>query len=86
MRLFQRHLVKVCCNGRFLYGCLRPMSGHWQVEERGAGVQDMLRLLLPRNTLIHPGDFVETEAGKYVCAAVRFLPGHVQADIRRCNR
>ena len=86
MRLFQRHLAKVTCNGRFLYGCLRPMAGQWQVDERGAVVQDMRRLLLPRNALIRPGDFLETEDGKYVCTAVRILPGHVQADIRRCNR
>lgn len=86
MRLFQRHLLKVTCNGQLLYGCLRPLSGHWQVNAQGAAVQDMLRLLLPRNSLIRPGDFVETEAGKYVCAAVRFLPGHVQADIRRCSK
>lgn len=86
MRLFQRHLLKICCNGQFLYGCLRPLSGQWQVNERGVAVQEMLRLLLPRGSRIKPGDFVDSEAGKYVCAAVRFLPGHVQADIRRCNR
>ena len=27
---------------------------------------------------------LETDDGPYLCLAVRFLPGHVQADIRRC--
>ncbi len=86
MRIFQRHLMKVTVNGQFLYGCLRPVSGQWQVSERGAYVQDVKRLLLPRNALLHPGDRLETEDGPYICLSVRFLPGHVQADIRRCSR
>lgn len=84
MRLFQRHLMRVQVNGRLLYGCLRPLSGNLQQEMYGAFVQDVKRLLLPRGTLLHAGDRLETEEGPYVCLSVRFLPGHVQADIRRC--
>ena len=86
MRLFQRHLMRVQANGRLLYGCLRPLSGNLQQEMYGAFVQDVKRLLLPRGTLIKAGDRLETEDGPYVCLSVRFLPGHVQADIRRCSR
>lgn len=84
MRLFQRHLMKVTCNGKLLYGCLRPLSGQLQVNLYGTFVQDVKRLLLPRGTVLKAGDRLETEDGPYVCLAVRFLPGHVQADIRRC--
>ena len=84
MRLFQRHLMRVQANGRLLYGCPRPLSGNLQQEMYGAFVQDVKRLLLPRGTLLHAGDRLETEEGPYVCLSVRFLPGHVQADIRRC--
>lgn len=86
MRLFQRHLMKLTCNGSLLYGCLRPLSGKLQVGDRGACVQDEKRLLLPRGTRMKAGDRLETEEGPYVCLSVRFLPGHVQADIRRCSR
>lgn len=86
MRIFQRHLARVMVNGQFLYGCLRPLSGQLQVQQYGAYVQDVKRLLLPRGALIRPGDRLETEDGPYLCLSVRFLPGHVQADIRRCSR
>ncbi len=84
MRLFQRHLMRVQVNGRQLYGCLRPLSGQWQQASYGAFVQDVKRLLLPYGSIIHPGDRLETEEGPYLCLSVRLLPGHVQADIRRC--
>ena len=84
MRLFQRHLIKVQLKGQLLYGCLRPLSGQLQVSLYGAFVQDVKRLLLPRGTVIKAGDRLETDDGPYVCLSARFLPGHVQADIRRC--
>lgn len=84
MRLFQRHLMKVQANGQVYYGCLRPLSGQWQVERYGAFAQEVQRLLLPRGARVRAGEKLETDDGPYLCLAVRFLPGHVQADIRRC--
>ena len=46
----------------------------------------MLRLLLPRNTVIFPGDLVTLEGVPYVCVDVRMLTGHIQADVRRRAR
>ena len=78
--------MKVYAGGRVMYGCLRPLSGSLQVERYGTVVQDVKRLLLPRGCCIRPGERIETDDGPYVCIAVRFLPGHVQADIRRCQK
>ena len=65
---------------------MRPLSGQLSARPYGEYVQDMLRVLLPWDVKIAPGDRVEVENAPYVCVAARFLPGHVQADLRRCAR
>lgn len=86
MRLSLRGRVKVHWNGREMLSALRPLSGALSARRYGEYVQDTLRLLLPWDAKVKPGDQVEIEGLPYVCVAARFLPGHVQADVRRCMR
>ena len=48
--------------------------------------QDMLRLLLPCDAVMAPGDSVTVENAPYVCVRTRVFPGHIQADVRRRSR
>ena len=84
MRLLLRGRAPVKWNGQVERAALRPLSGALQARRYGEYVQDMIRLLLPWNARIAPGDRVEINGAPYICAAVRLLSGHVQADVRRC--
>ena len=86
MRLMKRGQVILRWQGKEMRGAVRPLSGQLSARLYGEYVQDMLRVLLPWDAQITPGDRVEVEDHLYVCAAARFLPGHVQADLRRCAR
>lgn len=86
MRLQQRGRVTVQCRGREMRAAVRPISGLLTQHRFGEYVQDMLRLLLPSDALILAGDPVQVSGAPYVCVRVRSLPGHVQADLRRCSR
>ena len=86
MRLMKRGRICMLWQGKELWGAVRPLSGRLSARPYGEYVQDMLRVLLPWNAKIAPGERVEIENMPYVCVAARFLPGHVQADLRRCLR
>ena len=86
MRLVKKGQVSIRWKEREMRGAVRPLSGQLSARLYGEYVQDMLRVLLPWDAKIAPGDRVEVEQHPYLCAAVRFLPGHVQADLRRCAR
>ena len=86
MRLFQRGRETVLCRGQEIRAAVRPLSGALLARQYGQYVQDMQRLLLPWNAVIAPGDRVEIGNAPYVCVAARALPGHIQADVRRCSR
>ena len=86
MRLQQRGRVTVLCRGRELRGAVRPLSGILAARRYGEYVQDMLRLLLPCDAVIAPGDRISLSGTPYVCVHARSLPGHIQADVRRCAR
>ncbi|MBR4359127.1 MAG: hypothetical protein IKP32_00710 [Clostridia bacterium] len=86
MRLLQRGRVTVLCRGHEMRAAVRPVSGLLSALRYGEYVQDMLRLLLPWNTEIFPGDRVTVDGAPYVCVLTRCLTGHVQADLRRCAR
>ena len=84
MRLQQRGRADVLCRGALLRAAVRPVSGLLSARRYGEYVQDMLRLLLPCDALIAPGDTLRVNGAPYVCVAVRSLLGHLQADVRRC--
>lgn len=86
MRLMKRGRQRICWAGKEMWGAVRPLSGQLAARMYGEYVQDMQRVLLPWNAKISPGERVEVGGMPYVCAAARFLPGHVQADLRRCAR
>ncbi|MBQ9263736.1 MAG: hypothetical protein IJ189_05935 [Clostridia bacterium] len=86
MRLQQRGRVAVTCRGQEMRAAVRPLSGILTQHRYGQYVQDMLRLLLPCNTLMTAGDAVTVESVPYVCVRTRSLSGHIQADLRRCSR
>ena len=86
MRLQQRGRVTVLIGNREVRCAVRPVSGLLSQRRYGQYVQDMLRLLLPWDAVIAPGDAVAVNGAPYVCVFARFLPGHVQADVRRCAR
>ena len=86
MRLLLRGRVTVKWNGQTEKAALRPLSGGLSARRYGEYVQDMARLLLPWDARLSPGERVEIGGAPYVCVAVRFLSGHVQADVRRCAR
>ncbi|MBE5783269.1 MAG: hypothetical protein E7329_08165 [Clostridiales bacterium] len=86
MRLMKKGREKVLWAGKEMWGAVRPLSGQLSARLYGEYVQNMLRVLLPWNAVIAPGDRVEVGGAPYVCAAARFLLGHVQADLRRCAR
>lgn len=86
MRLQQRGRVDVICAGRAMRAAVRPLSGALTARRYGEYVQDMLRLLLPCDALIAVGDRVQVAGAPYVCVYLRALPGHLQADLRRCAR
>ena len=86
MRLQQRGRVTVLCRGRELRCAVRPLSGILAAHRYGEYVQDMLRLLLPCDAAVSPGDKMSVSGAPYVCVYVRSLPGHIQADLRRCAR
>ena len=86
MRLFKRGRAIVLYQGEKFPCALRPIKGQFQVMRHGEYVQDVLRLLLPWKMKIQPGDRVEVEEASYLCLSVRWFPGHIQADVRRCCR
>ena len=86
MRLMKRGRVLLRWQGKEMWGAVRPLSGLLSSRPYGEYVQDMLRVLLPWDAKIAPGDRVEAENAPYVCVSARFLQGHVQADLRRCAR
>ena len=86
MRLQQRGRVTVQCGNVNLRAAVRPLSGLLAARRYGEYVQDMLRLLLPWNASLTPGDRATVEGAPYVCVHTRSLPGHLQADLRRCSR
>lgn len=86
MRMQQRGRVTVLCRGNEMRAAVRPITGLLSARRYGEYVQDMLRLLVPWNAEISPGDAVTVENAPYVCVRVRSLAGHRQADLRRCAR
>ena len=86
MRLHQRGRVTVLCRGQTVRASLRPLSGILSTRLYGEYVQDMLRLLLPPDALMQPGDRVDIAETPYLCVQTRPLTGHIQADLRRCAR
>ena len=84
MRLLQRGRAAVTLENRTLLAAVRPLNGLLAAHRWGEYVQDMLRLLLPCDALIAPGDTLRVNGAPYVCVAVRSLLGHLQADVRRC--
>ncbi len=86
MRLQQRGRVTVLCRGQTLRAAVRPVTGILSTRLYGEYVQDMLRLLLPPDARMAPGDRVEIGETPYICVHTRPLTGHIQADIRRCAR
>lgn len=86
MRLHQRGRIPIRCRGVEIQAAVRPLSGALTAHRYGQYVQDMLRLLLPYNALMAPGDRVEIADTPYVCVFTRTLHGHMQADLRRCSR
>ena len=84
MRLYQRFTAPLTCRGQTLPAAVRPLRGALAARIYGEYVQDTLRLLLPRNALIAPGDRVLLDGRPYRCVDTRMLAGHLQADIRRC--
>ena len=58
MRLQQRGRADVLCRGALLRAAVRPVSGLLSARRYGEYVQDMVRLLLPWNAQIQPGDRV----------------------------
>lgn len=86
MRFLQRGRVSVQCGGRDMRCAARPVRGMLSRLRTGEYVQDMLRLLLPADAAVSPGDLLTVESAPYVCVQVRLYPGHLQADVRRCSR
>lgn len=83
MRLQLRGRASVQCAGRDMRAAVRPINGLLDRRRYGEYVQDMLRLLLPCDALIAPGDLLTVSGSPYVCVRTRAFPGHVQADVRR---
>lgn len=86
MRLFNRGREKITLSGREMLCAVRPLSGALSARAYGEYVQDMLRILLPRDALIAPGTQLLLRDAPYVCVALRCYPGHLAADLRRCSR
>ena len=86
MRLQQRGRVTVLCRGQTVRAAVRPITGILSTRLYGEYVQDMLRLLLPPDVLIQPGDRLDIGGAPYLCVHTRRLTGHIQADLRRCAR
>ena len=84
MRLFLRGREQVVCRNTALPASVRPLRGQLERERYGEAVQHMLRLILPLNAFIVPGDAVMLAGKPYLCVETRRLHSHVQADIRRC--
>jgi len=83
MRLLLRGRAQVLCGGRAMRAAVRPVSGMLDRRRYGEYVQDMLRLLLPCDAVIHPGDLLTVSGAPYVCVRTRAFPGHLQCDVRR---
>ena len=86
MRLSLRARETVAIGSRKCLARVRPTRGELSARLYGEYAQDVLRLLLPPDTLIQPGDAVIVADAPFVCVHTRFLPGHVAADVRRCAR
>ena len=86
MRLFKRGQAEVIIAGQRVRCAVRPLSGCLSGQPYGEYVQDTLRLLLPYDCPIHPGEKILADDTPYVCVSIRCFPGHVQADVRRCSR
>ena len=84
MRLIKRGQTAAQCRGREMRCAARPLSGLLTRFRYGQYVQDMLRLLLPCDAVIVPGDKITVAGTPYVCVAIHAYPGHLQADVRRC--
>ena len=86
MRLLKRGRIAVTLHNREILCALRPLSGALSAKAYGQYVQDMLRILLPKDTPIAPGDRAIIQSAPYVCVSLRAYPGHLSADLRRCCR
>ena len=86
MRLLQRGRVDVILGGSTLRAAVRPVAGLLSARRYGEYVQDMLRLLLPFDAALAPGNRVTVGGAPYVCVSARRLSGHLQADVRRIAR
>jgi len=86
MRLMKRGKTRIKWREKEIPACIRPLSGELKNHRYGEYAQDMLRILLPFDAVIIPGERVEVENIPYICVYVRRLQGHVQADLRRCLR
>ena len=86
MRLLHRGRIAVFLHDREIYCALRPLSGALSARGYGQYVQDMLRILLPKDAQIAPGDRAVIQASPYVCVSIRAYPGHLAANLRRCSK
>ena len=86
MRLLKRGRIAVSLQDREILCAVRPLSGVLSARAYGQYVQDMLRLLLPKDTQIAPGDRASIQGSPYVCVSLRSYSGHLAADMRRCSR
>jgi len=86
MRLLKRGRVSVTLHDQEILCALRPLSGALSAKGYGQYVQDMLRILLPKDTRIAPGDRAMIQSAPYICVSIRAYPGHLAADLRRCSR
>lgn len=86
MRLFNRGRAEVSWRGEKISCALRPLKGQLITRLYGEYVQDVLRLLLPWQMKIQPGEKLIVEGKPYLCIACRSYPGHIQADVERCSR
>lgn len=86
MRLYYRGRDNILCNGQIMKAAIRPVSGKLSARRYGEYMQDMLRLLLPWQAKMAPGDRAEIRGAPYICVSVRAFPGHRQAEMRRCSR
>jgi len=83
MRLLFRGRAQVICRGKDMRAAVRPVNGMLDRRRYGEYVQDMLRLLLPCDAAIRPGDTLTVSGAPYVCVRTRVFAGHVQCDVRR---
>lgn len=83
MRLDLRQQEAVTVRGSPTRAAVRRMTGALETRRYGEYLPLMLRLILPYDALVCPGDDVRVGGDAYVCVAVRQYRGHIQADVRR---